>query len=771
MVGSGFSLLEQITAFLQEHYTIAGEISRLPGENDNYRIKTGDGQQYILKLSGENLSRGAMELEHSLVEHLRKSELSLSFPHTVPNRHGEVLSALQIDAGAAVFARLSEYVPGTPWGEAGTIEPQLLRDLGSKLAAIDKALADFDDPRVHRSHRWDLTAASQHRAKIPLIEDDHLRMIAEWMFHFYAACALPNLTALPHSVIYGDANDENVLVEDAKVVGLLDFGDSLHNPRICELAVALAYAMLEQDDPLSAANEVVAGYHNVQPLSIPELEVLYPLVCARLCTTVVMAAERRKINPDHPTWFVTEARALALLKHLYQLAPFSVGKQIAAGIGIALFEDLGKSRDVLLQNRRGVIGPSLSISYEVPIKMVRGSGQYLYDEGGHPLLDLVNNVCHVGHCHPAVVEAGQRQMARLNTNTRYLYDGLTAYAERLCATLPDPLEICFFVNSGSEANELALRLAETYTGRRDFLVIDGAYHGHTGRLIDISPYKFKGPGGKGGPEPWVHVVPMPDGYRGVHKGQNRSVGIAYGDELGKVISKSEAPIAGFIAESLLGCAGQIIPPEGYFARAFEHVRKVGGVCILDEVQVGFGRVGTHFWAFERHGVVPDIVVMGKPIGNGHPMAAVVTTRQIADSFANGMEFFSTFGGNPVSCAIGMAVLDVIEAEKLQERALDLGTTLLEGLSALKQAYAIIGDVRGVGLFLGIEFVRDRKTLEPAAEAAAYVVERMKTRGVLLSTDGPLHNVIKIKPPMVLTREDIDMTLRLLDDELSALSLD
>jgi 4-aminobutyrate aminotransferase-like enzyme len=402
--------------------------------------------------------------------------------------------------------------------------------------------------------------------------------------------------------------------------------------------------------------------------------------------------------------------------------------------------------------------------------MERGSGQYLYDDRGRPYLDLVNNVCHVGHCHSRVVKAGQRQMARLNTNTRYLYDELTQYAERLAATLPAPLDTCFFVNSGTEANDLALRIARTHTARQHLLVVDGAYHGHSSALIAASPYKFMGPGGSGRAEPWVHIVPMPDGYRGKHKGQRLAAGTAYGDEVGRVIAAAGAPIAAFMTESFQSCGGQIVPPEGYLATAFRHVRAAGGLCIADEVQTGFGRAGTHFWAFETQGVVPDIVVLGKPIGNGHPMGAVVTSRNIAASFANGMEFFSTFGGNPVSCAIGLAVLDVIRDEQLQSRALELGTRLRDGLRSLMDAHALIGDVRGVGLFLGVELVRDRATLEPAAAEATELVNRMAKRGILLSTDGPLHNVIKIKPPMVLTADDVDMTCRVFDDELGRLGL-
>jgi 4-aminobutyrate aminotransferase-like enzyme len=361
-------------------------------------------------------------------------------------------------------------------------------------------------------------------------------------------------------------------------------------------------------------------------------------------------------------------------------------------------------------------------------------------------------------------------MARLNTNTRYLHDHLVEYAERLSATLPDPLEVCFFVNSGTEANELALRLASTHTGRRDVLVVDGAYHGHTARLIAASPYKFMGPGGAGVPEPWVHVVPLPDGYRGVHRGRDLATGAAYGDEVGRVIERAGAPIAGFITESLQSCGGQIIPPPGYLDTAFRHVRAAGGLCIADEVQTGFGRAGSHFWAFETQEVVPDIVVMGKPIGNGHPIGAVVTTRAIAESFANGMEFFSTFGGNPVSCAVGLAVLDVIRDEGLQSHAFEVGSRMLDGFRDLMSRHEIIGDVRGLGLFIGVELVRSRNSLEPATREADELINRLEQRGILLSTDGPHHNVLKIKPPMVVTGEDVDMVVRVVDDELRRMTV-
>jgi len=423
-----------------------------------------------------------------------------------------------------------------------------------------------------------------------------------------------------------------------------------------------------------------------------------------------------------------------------------------------------------LQRRRDLLGPSLSFAYTEALEIVRGEGAYLFDEEDRTYLDLVNNVCHVGHCHPRVVEAMHAQMRQLNTNTRYLHDTILDCAEKLTATLPDPLEVCFFVCSGSEANELALRLARTHTGRRDVVVVEGAYHGNTTTLVEMSPYKFDGPGGAGQAN-WVHVAPMPDDYRGSYRRASLDCGRCYAAETASTIRaavEAQRPPSAFFCESAPGCGGQIILPTGYLSEAFAHARGAGVVCVADEVQTGFGRAGSHFWMFETGDAVPDIVTLGKPMGNGHPVAAVVTTREIAASFDNGMEYFNTFGGNPVSCAAALAVIDVIAEEKLQDKALELGGLFLEGLEELKTRHPVIGDVRGQGLFIGVELVSDRDSLAPAPQAAARVIEDMKTRGVLMSTDGPLRNVLKIKPPMVITRADVDKTVNALDESLGKL---
>jgi 4-aminobutyrate aminotransferase-like enzyme/Ser/Thr protein kinase RdoA (MazF antagonist) len=419
--------------------------------------------------------------------------------------------------------------------------------------------------------------------------------------------------------------------------------------------------------------------------------------------------------------------------------------------------------------RRVRFGGNLSIAYRAPVKVERGWMQFLYDDTGRRLLDAYNNVPHVGHCHPRVVRAGQAQMAVLNTNTRYPSDLANRYAEALTGTLPEPLRsgVTYLVNSASEANELALRLARSATGERDVIVLESAYHGNTSSLIDISPYKHGGPGGAGRPD-WVQVAMLPDDYRGPYKRSDTNAGSRYALDVGEAIGRVRAQdrgVAAFIAETCPSVGGQIILPPGYLAAVYAHVRRAGGICIADEVQTGLGRMGTHFWAFEAQQVVPDIVVMGKPLGNGHPIGAVVCRRDIAAAFDNGMEYFSTFGGNQVSCAIGLAVLEVLRDEALQEHARVVGERMLAGLRPFIDRHLLVGDVRGSGLFLGVELVRNRDTLEPGTAEASYVANRMREEGILLGTDGPHHNVVKIRPPMPFTHSDADRLVEMLDEVL------
>jgi len=412
--------------------------------------------------------------------------------------------------------------------------------------------------------------------------------------------------------------------------------------------------------------------------------------------------------------------------------------------------------EAIVSYRNMHLGKSMSLSYDEPIKIVRGSGVYLIDESGRKYLDTVNNVAHVGHEHPRVVKAGQEQMALLNTNTRYLNENINEFARDLLSTFPKELSVVHFVNSGSEANELALRMTQAYTAQRDIIAVEIGYHGNTNGCINISSYKFDGKGGNGAPE-HTHIVPLPDTYRGIYQGENKGAKYAaHIQEQIDIIKSKGRNLAGFICESIISCGGQVELPDNYLKIAYDSIRNAGGLCIADEVQTGCGRVGSHFWGFELHDVIPDIVTIGKPIGNGHPLAAVVCTQEVADAFANGMEYFNTFGGNPVSCAIGKEVLNVIKEEKLQLNALHVGNYLKSGLQKLQIAYPIIGDIRGQGLFLGFELTDTDKN--PLHEKATYLANRMREFGILMSTDGKDHNAIKIKPPMIFSKANADELL-------------
>ncbi len=738
-----------ITPLICQLYGRSGTLTPLPGEYDqNFRLDTPDGTSYILKIAPPDTSASLLEMQDAAMTFITR-RLPHACPQPIPpTDHRPPTADHQI--------RLLTWLPGTLYAHTQPHTAVLQRSLGQFLGRLDKILATFEHPAAHRQLQWDLSQAASVIGYTKYIKDKHNRALVERFLDTFQTRVLPCLPHLRHQIIHNDANDYNVLTQNGRVTGIVDFGDMVYTAVIHELAIACAYAILGQPDPLRTAAQVIAGYQETYPLLAEEIDLLYWLIAARLAVSVTLAAYRETAVPGNPYHQISARPAWAALRKLAAVSSeqFSVSSHLGA-----------LSPPHLVKRRRPHLGPSLSLSYDQPLQIMRGYMQYLYDENGRAYLDAVNNVPHVGHCHPRVVRAGQEQMALLNTNTRYLHPLREEYAARLAALFPDPLNVVYFVCTGSEANELALRLARTHTGRQDILVLDGAYHGNTGELVNLSPYKFNGPGGQGAPD-YVHVLPMPDPYRGPYKGYGPETGQQYAQYVRDAITRMPNPPAAFFAESLLGCGGQIVLPDGYLARAYKHARTAGAVCIADEVQVGFGRVGSHWWGFETQSVVPDIVTLGKPMGNGHPVAAVITTPEIAQSFANGMEYFNTYGGNPVSCAIGTAVLDVIEEEKLWENALAVGNHLLAGLRRLQAKHPLIGDVRGRGLYIGVELVRDRQTQEPAASEAHTIINALKERGILLSTDGPRHNVLKIKPPLVFTQENADFLVETLDEILS-----
>eukprot|EP00929_Paragymnodinium_shiwhaense_P124041 TRINITY_DN9887_c0_g2_i1.p1 TRINITY_DN9887_c0_g2~~TRINITY_DN9887_c0_g2_i1.p1 ORF type:complete len:514 (-),score=69.78 TRINITY_DN9887_c0_g2_i1:199-1740(-) len=448
----------------------------------------------------------------------------------------------------------------------------------------------------------------------------------------------------------------------------------------------------------------------------------------------------------------------------------SVGKSSAVGVPAA-FDDEARalSKADVLRLRKTHFSAAQSVSYANtdPLLIVRGEGSRLYDDRGRTFLDTRNNVCHVGHSHPRVAEAVSQQVFTLNTNTRYLHPNLSLLGKRLIETFPanSGLEVCFLVNSGSEANDLAMRLAMARTDSRDVVVVDHGYHGHTVAAIDISPYKYD----KMGHRPArTHKTPCPCIYRGAYRGPD--AGLRYAEHVADACrNATDGKVAAFFVESGMSVGGVILPPPGYLQTCYAAVRAAGGVCVADEVQVGFGRFGDHFWAFEQQGVIPDIVTMGKPFGNGMPLAAVVTTREIAQAFEQGVEYFNTFGGNPVCCAAGLAVLEVIRQEGLQENAKVVGEYLRDELRSLQEKHTLLGDIRGAGLFVGIEFVRCRNSLEPATAETSEICARMKDEyQILTSIDGPFNNVIVMKPPMCFSTEDVQATISALDQVITTL---
>lgn len=429
----------------------------------------------------------------------------------------------------------------------------------------------------------------------------------------------------------------------------------------------------------------------------------------------------------------------------------------------------------LISQRDKQMGPNVSVFYKQDggLVITRGDACYLIDSDGNKYLDCANNVAHVGHSHPRVVKAGCDELGRVQTNSRFLNPIQQEYLGKLLQTFPKELNTVYMVNSGSEANELALRIARAHTKAacpRDVICLDYAYHGHTQALVDISPYKWaQAVNNVNYQPPSTHVVSCPDTYRGAYRGYNEESGRLYAAEIENVISKTGG-VGAFIAESIVGCGGQIMLPPTYLERVYKAVRNAGGVCIADEVQTGFGRAGSHFWTFEEYGVVPDIVTVGKPMGNGYPVAGVVCRREVAESFASsGIEYFNTYGGNSVACSIANAVIDTIKDENLQQHAYEIGVYLKENLEPLKKEFKWVGDVRGLGLFQGVEFVRDNSVsnLEAHSPLTKFVVDYLRFENIIISRDGPDENVIKIKPPMVFGQVEADKLIKGIRDALLA----
>jgi len=983
---------EQISTWLLTHYSIQGQLTKLVGDVDLNYCCVSDEQYHTIKISRVN-KLNEFSFETALLQHLAENTApSLSLPLPVLNKDNTWLSLVNKHDNQFIVMRVLKWVEGRLWSEYTPHTAPLLSHFGQQTARLNISLQHFKHPDACRTFEWDLAQCLWVKNHLNLFNPTQCITLNRFIDMFEAQ--QNNYQQLRKQVIHNDLNDNNVLLQtDEKgqplVNGFIDFGDAIYSQLINELAIACAYGVMHQEDPLLAAAQIVKGYHQNNPLQDEELKQLYQLIGMRLVVSVTQSAIAKVKNPTNSYKTISEHAAWQLLdqwknihprmayyqfrsacnqsphpfqadlkkhldqstaslhrmfpEHLDKINVYSVDLSVGSTLlgGAADYEDhdlqsfkidqlqkkrpnhflaggycearsfyasdafsiegnsgkeyrtmhlgldiwlpaetaihaplhgkivglhnndfkrdygptiilaheytlpsgksaifytlyghlsqptlglhklgdtiqsgqllawvgeqhenggwsphlhfqiihdlFGKKNDFpgactpnqlplmkgicpdpkrlfryieaesnqpqnnheLIKFRNNHLGKSLSLAYSEPIQMLRGDDVYLIDQFGQKYLDTCNNVAHVGHEHPQVVTAGQAQMAVLNTNSRYLHPAIVEFTQNLLSTLPDQLSVVHMVNSGSEANELALRMAKAYSNGDDVIALESGYHGNSNACINISSYKFDGKGGQGAPNN-THIVPLPDSFRGRHRGQSCGADYAaYVDQIIEKLGTEHKQLSAFIAESIVSCGGQIELPKDYLTQVYRSVRAAGGVCIADEVQVGCGRVGTDFWAFESHNVVPDILTIGKPIGNGHPLAVVVCTREVADRFANGMEYFNTFGGNPVSATIGNAVLNTIKQQKLQHNALTTGNFLKQQLIQMMSTHTIIKDVRGQGLFLGFELCDDQ--LNPLPQKASYLADRMCDLGILISTDGPDHNVIKIKPPITFNK--------------------
>jgi len=754
-----FSTREAETIALRA-FDIQAAAHALVSERDqNFQLRAKDGSEWVLKIANPAENPALLDMQTQALLHIAQVDPSLPIPRVKVTPDGVPFHEIDGADGQRFIVRVLNFLPGQLLDDA-TLHPALIRDVGAMAARLARALRGFFHPAARHELLWDLTQAPALRTLTHHIEEQGRRRVVDEILDHFDAEVLPQLKTQRAQVIHNDISGLNTLVDGNRVTGILDFGDLIHAPLVCDLAVPIAELTREHPDPIAAAAEITAGYHAVTALEDDELRLIFDLVSTRCAMEVAIANWRVRDHPENTDYIMVGVQETG--KQLDRLRKLGAERMYAAlrracatpiSIEAADFSHTPSNENnlrSLIERRRQRLGPELELSYDNPVHVVRGEGVWLVDDTGRSLLDAYNNVPSVGHCHPTVVQALARQAATLNTNTRYIYDSVIEYADRLTATMPGDLSVCIFVCSGSEANDLAWRLAKAHTGNSGGIVMEDAYHGTTDAVYELSPADYGIDNGRTLAE-YIATVPAPDGYRGQFRRDDPQYAGRYAafidDAIASLDTRGFAPAA-FYLDLILCSNGIMVPPPGYLSNAFNKIRAAGGLCVADEVQSGFGRTGEHFWGFEAHGVVPDIVTLGKPIGNGLSMAAVVTTPAIMASLTKETDFFSTTGGSPVACAVGLAVLDVLEQEGLQERAARVGAKLRSQIEKLAEQHSLIGEVRGAGLFIGVELVHNHSTLEPAAKETAVVVNRMRELGVLVGIEGPFGNVLKIRPPLV-----------------------
>jgi len=641
----------------------------------------------------------------------------------------------------------------------------LLRSVGYHIAQLDRALAGFFHPALAQPIVWDVRRAAALMPMLAEIQPPELRDALSSALEPLEPL-VQRLRGLRSQAIHGDCHGRNLLVNDAgdACVGIIDLGDMIHAPLALEIAVTMAELLTDGVASLDEMPELLAGYTSLQPLERADVEVLYDLITARIAIGVLIQTWRDRngmragvakpasgapasgggaTNTDLATASVAALEALAA-RGREQLT-----QQWLEAAGVASVK-LGRGRVVsadLVRRRHKALGANAELSYDQPLHLVRGEGVWVYTSDAERFLDVYNNVPHVGHAHPAVVAAIANQAKRIASNTRYLDTRIIEYVERLTDTLPPDLDACLFVNSGSEANDIAWRMAKSHTGHEGALVMNFAYHGITDAVTALSPAIC--------PKVPAHVEQLAaPSASDIAAAAEVDVAAA----IARLRGRGCKPAA-LVIDSALTSTGIYDPPPTWITPIAAAVRKAGGLIIGDEVQFGLGRSGSHFWGFTRRGYHPDIVTLGKPVGNGYPLGVVITRRALLEKFQRDTGFFSTFGGNPVAAAAGLAVLDVLDKERLVENARVTGDYFIRRLKELAQTHAAIRDVRGAGLMVGAELT-DKATTKR-------VVNGLRERGVLTGSEGPNGNVLKLRPPMPFHMEHVEIVIEALNATLLA----
>lgn len=768
---------EEVREVAARRYGLEGNFQSLHSERDqNFLVETNDGAKYVFKIANKDEATEVADFQIGALQHIARQDPSLPVPRIILDIDGQPFCKVRFTDDNKHIVYALSYLEGIPLSRLEcSIDSATRRRFGALMAKVDIALRAYFHPAAKQQHPWNIETCTRLRCLTHHVGNDEDRSEIDDVLAHMSTDVLPRLQFLRHQVIHQDAHTDNVLVDpnaQNEITGLIDFGDLLYGTLVAEVAVACDSVPYETEDWVTPACDIIAGYDAVLPLEEDEVDLIFDLVSARNALTATVVAVRAALMPEQPAHIDSPQPFVHRLRQLQQIGRLEFGQRLRRACRFPVYcpktadEALSNSDETnLVAARHALMGRKATHFYQRPMHFERASGPWLYSTDGHRYLDCYNNVPQVGHCHPHVVTAIARQAAALNTNTRYLYSTVLEYADRLTSKLAPHLSACIFVNSGSEANDIAWQIAKLVTGKSGAVIMEDAYHGITDVIRQFSP----GRPGTHLPD-FLQGLVVPDPYRGPFRGGDQDLTESYAADADRAIAElteSQHGVAAFMVDSALCSSGVPDVPEGYMRAVEKKIRAAHGLMICDEVQSGFGRMG-RWWGHEHHGVRADIVTMGKPVGNGHPLGVIVTTDEILNLFIDKARLFSTFGGNTVACAAGNAVLDVVEQEELIERGNVVGDYLREKIRSLAAKHKLIGDVRGHGMITGLEFVTDRDKRTPATNETARLLELMRRRYVLVGSEGRDANIFKLRPALIFRRKHVDLFIDALDRSLDSL---